>query len=659
MPARYHLRFQLHPGPEAAQQTRELAKFCGEAGVTEVVLLLGAEELFGGHPTGPAEDLLFETAATATAILREAGVEVSLNPWVTAGHADRGRIDRLGFAPMVDPTGRAARAQASFACPRWRGWLAAHYARFAALDVRVLWLEDDFRYHNHAPLHWGGGFEPLMLERFAALAGKPVSRERLVTAVTSPGEPHPWRALLQQVWRTAQLEAAELVAKAVDEQAGGRVQLGLMSSEPGVHSAEGRDWPALFEALSIGGRVAHRPHFARYGDAPGRELSFSVWMLEAQRALRPAHVTSEPEIENWPHTAWSKSDTQTWSELVTAGLAGSDAMFLNVHPMQSGRAQRFPRVADLLHRARPALDWVAERQPRTFRSHGVGVPMPQHAAAHVRTRRGGEIAALVVDAGPTADHLLRYGVPITAGDAPVQAVFGQLAWSFADFEIERMLAGGLLLDGTAAEVLTRRGFGHLLGITASELVEREAAHPAGPYALERVPREDVYLSVNVQPALARMELAPKAEPWTTILTPSQNPWGPGRFVFRNELGGRVAVLAATASAELPYDDDGQRLLHAMVRFLEGDRPTLPLVSGGPHLVPHLSHSERGWLLAVANGSADPARPRIALPATPEAPGATLLAPLAPPIPARLTPRHHGLTLDQDLPHRGWLVVDWH
>lgn len=353
MSARYHLRFQLHPGPEAAQQAVELAKFCGEAGVDEVVLLLGAEEFHTGHPAGRAEDLALGTAATATTILREAGLSVSLNPWVTAGHADRGRTDTLGFAPMVDPDGRAATAQASFACPRWRAWLAAHYARFAALDLRVLWLEDDFRYHNHAPLHWGGGFETLMLDRFAALAGEAVTRERLVAAVTAPGEPHPWRSVLQQVWRTAQLEAAEQVAKAVREQSGGRVQLGLMSSELGVHSVEGRDWPALFEALSINGKVAHRPHFARYSDAPGRELSFSLWMLEAQRSLRPAHVTSEPEIENWPHTSWSKSDTQTWSELVAAQLAGSDAMFLNVHPMQSGRAQRFPQVADLLRRSAP------------------------------------------------------------------------------------------------------------------------------------------------------------------------------------------------------------------------------------------------------------------------------------------------------------------
>ncbi|MFD9692413.1 hypothetical protein ACFWXO_42385 [Kitasatospora sp. NPDC059088] len=666
MPARYHLRFQLHPTPDAAERAAELASFCRESGVEEVVLLLAAEELYPGHPAGGVEDRLYDTAATATAVLRAAGLGVSLNPWVTLGHADRGRADRLGFAPMVGPDGTVATAQASPACPRFRAWITAHYARFAELDVRVLWLEDDFRYHNHAPLPWGGGFEPLMLERLAALAGEPVDRERAVAAVTAPGPPHPWRALLQQVWRTAQLEVAGEVAAAVAKASGGRARLGLMSSEPGVHSVEGRDWPALFDALAIDGEVWHRPHFARYSDAPGRELSFSVWMLEVQRALRPRHVRSAPEVENWPHTAWSKSDTQTWSELVAAQLAGSEALFLNLHPMQSGAAGRFPRVAELLRRSRPALDLLTGPAART---HGVTLPVRQDAAAHVRTRRGGDLAELAVDPGPAADHLLRYGVPVTAEDGPVRVLFGQLAWAYQDAELRRMLADGLLLDGTAAHILRARGFGELLGVTVEEVVERGAGGGAGggaagdpgPYALERVLTGEgagAYLSVNLQPALARLRPAAGAETWTEILTPDHRFWGAGRCVFTNELGGRVAVTAATAVELLPHDDDGQRLLHAAVRYLEGDSPTLPLVTGGPHLIPHLTRTADGWRLAVANGSADPAHPRVHLPRGAVRAEGVLLRPLADPEPVEAAVTGRSVEVTEELPHRGWLLLDW-
>ncbi|MEZ0068259.1 hypothetical protein ABIA32_004283 [Streptacidiphilus sp. MAP12-20] len=658
MPARYHLRFQIHADPDPARvaaDAAELVRVCEQAGVDEVVLLTGAEEAFTGHLVGAEEDAWFAATALAHAALTAAGLAVSLNPWVTVGHADRGRhgtLEKLGFAPMVSPYGEVAAAQASFACPNWQQWIVAHYGRFAELGFRVLWLEDDFRYHNHAPLRWGGGFEPLMLERFAALVGREVEREELVAALTAPGPPHPWRAQLQQVWRDAQLEVARALAAEVARRSGGRSRLGLMSSGLDAASVEGRDWQALFDALAIGGHAVQRPHFTPYSDTPGRELSRQIWALELQRALRPAWATSEPEIENWPHTAWSKSDTQTWSELTAAQLAGSDALLLNVHPMNGRRAERFPRVTTLLQRSRPALDWLAERYDREQTTVGVGLPFKQDAAAHVRST-GDSLHSLGVDPGPAADLLLRYGVPVTAAPgAPVQALFGQLAWAFDDDEMSALLSGGLLLDGVAAEALTRRGFGPLLGLDAVELVEREQRDSPEIYAEEHVLIEaGEALSVNVQPALARLTPGPDTEVWTEVRTPDGLPWGAGRTAFRNRLGGRVAVLAATAPELLPYDDAGQRLIHRAVRFLEGEHPALPLITGGPMLIPHVSRCDGVTRLAVANGSADSARPVVHLPGGgPTDARAALLAPLAEPADC--------LGVETELPHRGWLVLEW-
>jgi hypothetical protein len=673
--ARYHLRFQIHPSPDTAADARALAAQCARAGVEEVVLLLAAEEVHTGHLAGADEDRWFAAAAVACEELAATGIGVSLNPWATVGHADRGRRDRLGFAPMVSPDGQVTAAQASFACPKWRRWLCSHYGRFAELGVRVLWLEDDFRYHNHAPLRWGG-FEAPMLERVAELAGEPVTRERLVAAVTAPGPPHPWRALLQRVWREAQLDVAAAVAREVGERSGGRSRLGLMSSRLGPASVEGRDWSALFDALtSSGGRPVQRPHFAPYTDTPARELSDSVWMLEAQRVLRPDGVGSEPEIENWPHTAWSKSDTQTWSEMVAAQLAGSDALLLNLHPTYGRTPQRFPAVGRMLRRSRPALDWIAERRPDLDATAGVGLPFRTDSAARVRTGGPGRprpataaaLDELAADPGPAADYLLRYGVPVTAEPAPVAALFGAAAWAFDDAELEAMLARGLLLDAVAAAVLDERGHGAAIGVRVAEIADRETPTGPGPYALERVTAQGAYgatvegtvLSVNLQPALARLEPLPGAEVWSRVLAADGTDWGAGRCAFANRLGGRVVVLAATAPQELPRDDDGQRLAHRAVRYLEADRPALPLISGGPHLVPYLSRSLDGARrLAIANGSADPAAPRVdtALPAGEVR--ATLLAPLSEPADAKTVLTGHHVDVGSEIPHRGWLVLEW-
>jgi len=670
--ARYHLRYQIHPAHDPAQtraEVEQLAKTCEDLEIAEVVLLLAAEDVHDGHPAGAEEDRWFETVALAQTMLGGAGIEVSLNPWVTVGHADRGRLDRLGFAPMVSPEGRVAAAQASFACPRWRAWVAGHYGRFAELGFRVLWLEDDFRYHNHSPLDWGGGFEPLMLERLSELAGEPVIRQRAVEAMTQPGPPHPWRALMQEVWRTAQLEVAELLSTEVERRSAGRSQLGLMSSRLDTHAVEGRDWAALFDALSIRGRVSQRPHFAWYNDMPGHALSGQLWLLEGQRRVRPASVQSEPEIENWPYTTWAKSDVQTWSEMTTAQFAGSDALLLNVYPNHERHVvERYPQIGRLLRDSRPALDWIAEHYPREFESWGVGLPFRPDASAHLHTHRGG-LSELEVDPSPAANFLLRYGVPITADPAPVQAVFGPQAWAFSDDEVRELLSRGLLLDGVAAHVLCRRGFGPLLGVDVPELVDREQPAQPGPYARERVVAaellgefdlEHTMLSVNVQPAMARIEPLPGAEIWTEVLGADGTRWGTGRTVFRNELGGRVAVLAATAPDEMPGSDQAQALLHQTVRYLEGTNPELPLVGGGPFLIPHLSRAGGIARLAITNGSADPARPVVDFPAAAIASRlrATTLAPLAVPEAESASvdgPRVHA---DAELGHRGWLVLEW-
>ncbi|MBC3844461.1 hypothetical protein GXW82_42985 [Streptacidiphilus sp. 4-A2] len=275
------------------------------------------------------------------------------------------------------------------------------------------------------------------------------------------------------------MEVARLLSETVAERSAGRSQLGLMSSWLDTTSVEGRDWPALFDALAVNGCAAHRPHFAPYTDAPGRELSFSVWTLELQRALRPAGVTSEPEIENWPHTAWSKADTQTWSEMVAAQLAGSDALLLNVHPMHAKRADRYPQVGDLLLRSRPALDWIADRRPRDLVTEGVYVPFKQDTATHVHTRTA-DLDDMAAGPGPAADFLLRSGVPITANPAAVAVLFGQLARALSDDELRQLLSGGLLLDGAAAVVLAERGFSRLIGLREADWSAGSSRRPTAP-----------------------------------------------------------------------------------------------------------------------------------------------------------------------------------
>ena len=48
---------------------------------------------------------------------------------------------------------------------------------YATVKPNMVWVEDDFRFHNHAPLEWGGCFCDLHIAEFSKRAGRELSRE--------------------------------------------------------------------------------------------------------------------------------------------------------------------------------------------------------------------------------------------------------------------------------------------------------------------------------------------------------------------------------------------------------------------------------------------------------------------------------------------------
>lgn len=665
---RYHLRFQLVPGRRLDRDARELVEFCRRHGVEEAVLFIAAEEWNAGLLSKRDEDLWFATVRRAKAILDGAGLRVSLNPWMTALHCDRGRVfpkDRP-FTPIESPAGRKSRACASFADPRWLDYVCSLYGRFARLGFRVLWVEDDFRYHNHAPLDWGGGFEPPVLKRFSRIIGRKVKRAELVHRILQPATPHPWRAQWMRTWRELQLEVARALSHAVAENSPSESRLGLMSSNPVVHGAEGRDWRALFAALSTGGRVAHRPHFAGYSEAPGSAKAHSIMMLELQKQFRPAGCEVAPEIENFPFTHWNKSDALTWAEMALCLFHGSDALLLDLFPFSGNSAASEPRIGELLDRGRPGLKWIAGRFPSTLACAGVGLPWKEDAQAHVRTRAGTSMSELNASPFGPGELLLSFGVPVVFTPQSVNAVFGSMAWAYSDDECREMLSGGLLLDSASASVFAERGFGALLGVRLNGFAGREDAD----YALEQATAmargapAGFRMNVNLHGSMARMEPARGAREWTTVMCASGRRFGAGLSLFRNRLGGRVAVFAAPEPQDLPKSYQRQALVHALVRELSGGRFPLPLAAGAPHVMPMAFEdaSGRRRRMAALNGSPDPARPLLRIPGQATTPRATLLAPLEKPAAMRMESRKVPGAIEvrpeRPMPYLSFLALEW-
>lgn len=666
-PPRYHLRFQIVPDQNLRANARALADFCGKHHIEEVVLFFAAEEWNNGLLSKRDEDRWFDAIRQAKAILDQAGIRTSLNPWMTTLHCARGRRfpkDRP-FEPMVSPLGERSRACASFADPKWRDYIERLYGRFAKLGFRVIWVEDDFRYHNHPPLTWGGGFEPPILKRFARKIGKPVTRETVVRNILKPGPPHPWRAKWMENWREIQIEVAQGLARAVEQGAEGRTKIGLMSSHPSVHSAEGRDWRRLFKAFTIQGQVAHRPHYAFYNEALGRDLIYSKMMLDIQKDFRPPGCEVAPEVENFPFTHWSKSDQQTWAEMAVCMFHGSDALLLDLFPFSGNRADAEPRIGRMLDRGRPALQWIAARFGQDLHTTGVGLPWRPDAAAHARTTAGRGMEELYVWPFEAGNFLLPYGVPVSTRRQKVNAVFGQVAWTFDEVELLEMLCGGLLLDGAAANILCERGFGPQIGVKVRRMAGREEA----TYSVETVVAREAgaplgfLFNHNLHPVVAELLPLKGAHEWTTLLTPTGKRFGAATVAFENDLGGRVVTLAAPDPSTLPRSDQKQAIVQRAVAYVARECPLFAMVTGGPHLLPMQLQNGQRRFVVVFNASPDPAAPVIRF--NGRATGsfrATLLPPLSQPTTLSVRKQVHSKAtiaqINREIAYREFLVLEY-
>ncbi|MFH1007786.1 MAG: hypothetical protein V1800_09825 [Candidatus Latescibacterota bacterium] len=666
-PLRYHLRYQLIPGKDLEQNTHDLVDFCTEHGVEEVVLFFAAEEWNNGLLSGQDEDIWYDTIRTAKEILGASGVVVSLNPWMTVLHVDRGRTlpEDRNMKPMVSPLGEVSKACASFADPGWQRYIFGLYGRFAQLGFRVIWVEDDFRYHNHGPLTWGGGFEPEVLAIFSQKVGRSVRREEVVANILRTGEPHPWRELWMDTWREIQLDVARGIAHAVTEHSPGETRLGLMSSLPSVHSVEGRRWKELFDALTLDNHVVHRPHYAGYSDSVGKQATYSIMMLDIQRSLRPSGCEVAPEVENWPFTHWNKSDTQTWTEMALDMFYGSDALLLDLFPFSGNSPSTEPRIGTMLDRSRPALEWISERFPKTFETRGVGIPWKEDAQAHVRTTEGKAMGELNAASFGPGTLLLSYGAPVSASAQKVNALFGTLAWAFDDGEIRRMLSGGLLLDGESADILCQRGFGSDMGVDFDGWLGREGS----TYSVEEIVSEHagvqkgLYFSANSPSRMGLLNPIHGAEAWTSILTPEGARVGAGIVAHENRMGGRVVTYAMPTPAELPPSTLRQKVVHSVVAFLSREEFDSPMISGGAHLMPMHFQGDGKNFVVVLNGSPDAAFPVARIPCVEVSlRSATLLAPLQEPAEIAVDVQQEKgqliVTCENPVPYMGFLVLEW-
>ena len=610
MPSHFTLRMQFGIHQDAADIEKQLLALVQQAPIDEIMLFFFAEELNNGHETLDEIKAWIDHSRSYRIALRETGVDVSLNPWHSVLHCDRGRSlkPEQPWQTMMDPSGLSCDA---VVCPLdsgWRRYYESALQLFAQEDFRVIWIDDDIRYHNHEPLDWGGCFCPLHINEFNRRTGLQATREELVENCTAPGAPHAWRNIWLDMWEDTHLDMLSQWRQIIES---GGSHMGLMSSLPEQHAAEGRRWANWWPAFSDQ-QILHRPHFWPYGEIKGSELPSAIAILDQNRTIQPLSVESNPEIENIPYGQWNKPYRQVAAQMSLAHVLGSHGLHISLYDFMGNHLGNAPDRPEFLTSWRPTLDWLADTFSGDYKSVGAGLPWSEDMGRLIHSSTPGQWQSLVCPSRGWANWLGAAGIAFSARpQLAINALAGPVTWSFPDADLKQWLAQGLLLDGTAAAILVERGFGDLIGITETKTISQQDILYSSEHCLDEKfgLREGAQISINstdwtpYATRLTQGNIHKRAHYGSDLRDPKQQTVGHGLILFHNELGGRVATVPWNADNTVVMNVQRAAQLRKTLQFLDSAN-TYGCVDGGPWLIPQFLTNGSQWRGVIWNAGSD-------------------------------------------------------
>lgn len=308
------LRIQVVPGHYEEQRIKSIVDFCKKHAFDNAMLFINAEEYNTGHMTKEEAKPWVDTMKRTRNALVKEGITVSLNPWIEIGHLDRGRRlkENQNFVTQVDFNGTTCEL---VACPmdeRWLEYFLDFYAYLIReIEPEVVWIEDDFRLHNHDPLEFGGCFCEHHIKAFNKKLGTNYTRNEFVDRLFRKNPDDAVKKAMLEVNRECMAQLAEKIGTMVHD-LGLNIKIGLMSSGHQVHSMEYRDWHRIHEGFAQGGPKINRLHLPLYQEDISTKkyyLHFNYYPFVC-RGYLPEDCHVLPELENASFMVYAK-DSET------------------------------------------------------------------------------------------------------------------------------------------------------------------------------------------------------------------------------------------------------------------------------------------------------------------------------------------------------------
>ncbi|MCQ2352272.1 MAG: hypothetical protein MJ033_02200 [Victivallaceae bacterium] len=398
--------------------------------------------------------------AKAAKDLRKIGIVPSLQIQSTIGHADNLHADNsaLKWGTYVGRNGEKCK---TINCPRQKAFHQYLYEMskiYAEWHPGSVWIDDDLRLRNHAPAGEPYGcYCAECLAEFSKREKHDYTREELVSACEKD-------AALYRRWMDFEEEGLAMISSAIAR--------GFKEISPetrmGLQHCYDLERNAVFKALyeTSGKRVASRPGAGTYSDHDPYMILLKGIKMSQEIFSQPGYEMLDqvaPEIEDYPRVFSSKSDRGHQLEaLFYLAMGGDSLTYYSITPNLETPEFYGEHILKPL-----AGEAACYRDFADHNLHTVPVGTGIVKALPAVTELGLPLVGI-----PFASH--------STGACAIQ-LNKRVVDALSDAELKKVLKRDLILDGEAAALIAKRGFGDAIGgirsVSGAEGMEVYPDHP--------------------------------------------------------------------------------------------------------------------------------------------------------------------------------------
>ena len=484
----------------------------------------------------------------------------------------------------------------------FRAYIRETAAKLAACHPSLILSDDDVR--AFAPM--AECFCPLHTAEFNRRTGRDLTPESFRALIESCDRQSPEHRAFTDLQRDTVLGVCRLLREGIDS-VDPKIPAGVCFAGWVWETPRVKDYAKTMAAK--GQRPFLRLPNGRYTErSPKWDLHDNILFTQAYMNMLGDDVDMLDEADTWPHNLWAKSAVAVHAKLAAnafLGLKGAKLWLVNTH---KGKYPVNRRYTDVLAAHRGHYAAIAAAVCGAGPCEGVAIPCHDgYPFDHVKDLS----RTMPYDANNWAERVFGvFGVPFHAAkgldEDCIYALSGAKAVErFSDGELRQLLSRRVLVDGKAAEALSRRGLSALTGVA----VEAEKPKFTG----ERDEATEDGITYPAGCAVGRFRALDGAKVlssliWRPYAGADFDRVAPASVLFRNALGGAVLSVAYHMDMGEPYSYSEARKEWLIRRLADLNGGTVPdgIVRDAQNALSLVRRAKDGSsLVFVANLNFDP------------------------------------------------------